>query len=317
MSALTILPSLRGPHWVAARQHRTTAKVFTIVVLVSALLVTGLLIVLLGTDPKGSVSQGADSGLSFLLHRAITPLALLPALVGAFVAGPLVARELETGTYSWLWTQSFSPARWLAAKLALATAVTLSGTTVLVLAFRSARNSLEHGAMAFSWYGSAYEMLGPVAVAQCALGIGVGTLVGLLVRRTVPAMVVTGLIVVVIQSAFVLWLRELLWPVQSLVSQKPIDVVNTVGVWDFAEGMLTSSGTRIPSQTCWGPEGVGMTFEQCMAGKGGVTYFADVHPTSHFWPIQLVETGILLAVAAIAVTVAFRVLGKRHAGSAS
>ncbi|MFI0983428.1 ABC transporter permease [Streptomyces sp. NPDC021093] len=316
MSALTILPPLRGPHWVAARQHRTTAKVFTIVVLVSALLVTGLLIAL-GTDPKGSVSQGADTGLSMLLHRAITPLALLPALVGAFVAGPLVARELETGTYSWLWTQSVSPARWLAARLTLATAVTLTGTTVLVMAFRTARNSLEKGAMIFSWHDSAYEMLGPVAVAQCALGIGVGTLVGLLVRRTVPAMMVTVLIVFVVQSAFVLWLRELLWPVQSLVSKTPIDVVNTVGVWDFAEGMLTSDGTRILSETCWGPEGVGMTFEQCMAGKGGVTYFADVHPPSHFWPIQLVETGILLVLAGLAVAVAFRVLGKRHAGSAS
>ncbi|MFJ6697018.1 ABC transporter permease [Streptomyces sp. NPDC091272] len=313
MSALAVLPPLRGPHWVAARQHRTTARAFALVVLVSALLVTGLLVAL-GTDPEGSLAQGADSGISVLLNSAITPLALLPALVGAFVAGPLVARELESGTYTWLWTQSFSPARWLTARLSLVAAVALSGSTVLVLAFRTARNSLERGAMIFSWHDSAYEMLGPVAVAQCALGIGVGTLVGLLVRRTVPAMVVTGLVVIVVQSSFVLGLRELLWPVRTLVGKAPIESANTVGMWNFAEGMLTADGTRVLSDTCWGPEGVGMTFEQCMAAKGGVTYFVDVHPPSHFWPTQLVETGILLALAVLAVAVAYRVLGRRHAG---
>ncbi|MEU8891300.1 ABC transporter permease [Streptomyces sp. NPDC048442] len=316
MSALSVLPNLRGPHWVAARQHRSTAKVFAVVVLMATLLVTGFLTAL-NTDPKETLSKGADSGLSALLHTSLTPLALLPALVGAFVAGPLVARELESGTYTWLWTQSVSPARWLAAKLALVSAVALTGTTVLVLAFRTARNGLPMGEFNFSWHDSAYEMLGPVAVAQCALGIGVGTLVGLLVRRTVPAMVVTAVTVVVIQSVFILWLRELLWPVQTLVSNKPIESANTVGVWNFAEGMLTSSGERILSDPCNGTEGVGMTFEKCMAGKGGVTYFVDVHPTSHFWPMQLVETGILLAVAALAVTVAFRVLRGRHAGSTS
>jgi hypothetical protein len=35
------------------------------------------------------------------------------------------------------------------------------------------------------------------------------------------------------------------------------------------------------------------------------------HPASHFWPLQLVETGIVLAVAALATAAAFALLRRR------
>lgn len=37
------------------------------------------------------------------------------------------------------------------------------------------------------------------------------------------------------------------------------------------------------------------------------------HPASHFWPLHLVETGIVLTVTALATTAAFRVLRRRTA----
>ncbi|MFD4142619.1 MULTISPECIES: hypothetical protein [unclassified Streptomyces] len=36
------------------------------------------------------------------------------------------------------------------------------------------------------------------------------------------------------------------------------------------------------------------------------------HPTSHFWPLQLVETGIVLTLTAALTTAAFVVLRRRH-----
>lgn len=53
-------------------------------------------------------------------------------------------------------------------------------------------------------------------------------------------------------------------------------------------------------------------YDACMRDRGGVTPFAEVHPASHYWPLQLVETGILLALAALAVFAAFRVLRRLH-----
>lgn len=40
--------------------------------------------------------------------------------------------------------------------------------------------------------------------------------------------------------------------------------------------------------------------------------YLDYHPGSHFWPTQLIETGIVLALAALALFAAFRVLRARH-----
>lgn len=47
------------------------------------------------------------------------PLQLLPALIGAFAGAPILAREMETGTFRYAWTQGFGRTRWIIAKLAL------------------------------------------------------------------------------------------------------------------------------------------------------------------------------------------------------
>ncbi|MFC5804027.1 hypothetical protein [Streptomyces formicae] len=37
------------------------------------------------------------------------------------------------------------------------------------------------------------------------------------------------------------------------------------------------------------------------------------HPASHFWPIQFVETGVVLALTALLTVAAFRLLRRHHA----
>ena len=44
-------------------------------------------------------------------------LQAVPALIGAFVGAPVLARELETGTFRYAWTQGFGRWRWTLAKL--------------------------------------------------------------------------------------------------------------------------------------------------------------------------------------------------------
>ena len=44
---------------------------------------------------------------------------IAPALIGLFFGAPLIARELETGTFRLVWTQSVTRRRWLAVKLGL------------------------------------------------------------------------------------------------------------------------------------------------------------------------------------------------------
>src|SRR6202043_1200761 len=55
-------------------------------------------------------------------------LMAVPMLIGAFVGAPVLARELETGTFRYAWTQGFGRRRWTVAKLVLLGAVLAAAT---------------------------------------------------------------------------------------------------------------------------------------------------------------------------------------------
>ena len=126
-----------------------------------------------------------DLFLQTLLSNVL--MLLLPALIGVFWAAPLVARELETGTYRLVWTQSVPRTRWLTAKLAVAGLAGLVATGVLTV-------------LVTWWYGPIDEVnsnqfspavfggrdLVPVGYAAFAFGLGV--LAGVVSRRTLTAM---------------------------------------------------------------------------------------------------------------------------------
>jgi hypothetical protein len=48
-----------------------------------------------------------------------------------------------------------------------------------------------------------------------------------------------------------------------------------------------------------------------MKHSGLTDFWATYHPESHFWPIQLVESGVVLAVAGLATAAAFALLRRR------
>jgi len=73
-------------------------------------------------------------------YAAVYPLsiiliALTPAVTGLFWGAPLLARELETGTFALAWSQSVTRARWLAAKLTVGCLAAMAVTEALSLLF--------------------------------------------------------------------------------------------------------------------------------------------------------------------------------------
>ncbi|MFD4233070.1 ABC transporter permease [Streptomyces sp. NPDC058542] len=236
-------------------------------------------------------------------------LMVLPALVGAFMAGPVIARELESGTFRLSWSQSVSPARWLAARLLAPAVLTVAVTSALAAVFAWFWSRDDDSFYERAWYEEfVYGSLGTVPVAHALLGLAIGTLAGLLVRRTVAAMAATvvasGLLLVAIGA-----LRFSLWPIRTDV----VAIRSGYGVptdsWSGAQGYVTSTGERLPAEVCREPAG---DILECLATHGSSERYYDYHPASHFWPLQLVETGILLALASLAVFAAFRVLRRLH-----
>jgi len=140
--------------------------------------------------------------------------------------------------------------------------------------------------------------------------LALGALAGLVLRHTVAAMVTTviayGPLVVALNH-----MRDALWPtvtgVYSLKNEDPLPDGASGVTW----GYLTADGRRLPEETCMSHDSAS-GFRKCLADEGITQHFVDYHPASHFWPLQLVETGILLALAGLAVLLAFRVLRRRH-----
>jgi hypothetical protein len=116
---------------------------------------------------------------------------LAPVLIGVFAGVPLLARDLETGTYRYTWTQGIGRERWTIAKLAV--------IAVVIVVMTEAASQL------FSWFFAPYigqQTLtmqsagvffthGIVFGAWSLLGLSIGALAGVLLRQIMPAIVGT------------------------------------------------------------------------------------------------------------------------------
>ncbi|MGW1107508.1 hypothetical protein [Streptomyces sp. NPDC002540] len=318
---------LFGPARVVVRQHRLTLWIAVGLALtgIAAVVATALWAAsasdtFAGTDcsVENTVRGCGDTVRHFLdselrLSRAVAyadlVMLLLPAFIGMFVAGPLIGRELESGTYRLSWSQSLSPARWLAAKLAVPAVLTLAGVSVLSAVSAWAWSRAETTHYPRDWYErEVYGAMGTVPVGYALLMLALGALAGLLLRRTVPAMVVTvigyGALVMALNSV-----RNGLWPTLTATSRLEDGHRFPEEVADAGQGWLTSGGERLSADVCR----TAADLDSCLADKNITLRYLDYHPASHFWPLQLVETGILLALAALAVALSFRVLRRRHA----
>lgn len=308
---------LRGPVRVLLRQHRRALWAADALLVLGVAIVVGLRIWVAVASSAERCADGdttrcgdgsylptyARTATEIYLASGGTAVLLLAGLIGVFVAGPLIARELESGTFRLAWAQSVSPAQWLAARLALPAALVTAGMTVLVLVYRWGWSHTS----GLSWYQSGiHPALGPTAVAYALLAVAIGALCAVVVRRTVLSMSLTALVLGTVMLGFGKRRYEL-WPtVRYLGRDYP-----SGDTWHVESGMLTASGKEIYWQDCLTGGSV-ESLTSCLRNRGGITVFGDYHPASHFWPLQLVETGILLALAAAAVAVAFRVLRRRH-----
>ncbi|MCY0943835.1 ABC transporter permease subunit [Streptomyces antarcticus] len=305
--------ALKGPYWVAVRQHRRVLRA------VAGALTAGLVAVVVlrlwanSPDAAGRYVTGPNHGYDLLrlcVQYAGAGLRFLPPLVGAFVAGPMLARELESGTWRLALTQSTTPRAWLGSKVLVAASVTVLGSAALVGVYRLGWARVS-GTYWLYWHDQGpYEASGPVLVASCLLGVAVGALVGQLIRRTLAAMAVTGLVtgLVLLALGSVRWSFLAVETASMPLSGSTAQLLPPSAYLTDA-GVLTTTGERLPEYTCfaWDPE-VGA----CKAVTNVTARYADFHPLSHYWPTQLLESGILLALTAALLCAAFRLLRARR-----
>ena len=152
---------------------------------------------------------------------ALALVLIVPVVIGMFWGAPLVARELETGTFRLAWTQSVSRLRWLLVKLGLvglASAVVGGLLSLMVSWWFSPIDKVS--ANRFS--PAAFGMHGFVPAGYALFAFALGATTGMLFRRTLPAMAVTLVGFIVARVAVAEWIRpHFMSPVTEAVRLNP------------------------------------------------------------------------------------------------
>jgi hypothetical protein len=152
---------------------------------------------------------------------------IAPAVTGVFWGAPLIARELEAGTFRLTWNQSITRTRWLAVKLALVGAAAMAVTEAfsLIQAWWAAPigkavglggSSSIFSETRFGWF--VFPTHGITPLGYAAFGFALGVTAGLLVRRPIPAMAITLAIFAVVQFVTPAWIRPNLFPTSNTVT---------------------------------------------------------------------------------------------------
>ena len=156
-----------------------------------------------------------QNGFELLLRPA-------PAIIGIFWGAPLVARELETGTYRLAWTQGITRSRWLTTKLLVVGASAIAAAGLLTLTT--------------TWWFRAVDKVGSnqydlfdrrdlAPVAYTVFAFTLGAFLGTVIRRTLPAMAATLGIFAFTRIAVTAWVRpQLLAPLPQTMPLDPADV---------------------------------------------------------------------------------------------
>jgi hypothetical protein len=130
----------------------------------------------------------------------------VPAIIGVFWGPPLVARELEAGTFRLAWTQSVSRTRWFLAKLAVVglTAMAVSGVLGLLVSWWAGPRDT---VTANRFDPPLFDERGVVIIGYTAFALAVGVTAGVVLRRTLPAMATTLVVFVAAKLAVIAWIR--------------------------------------------------------------------------------------------------------------
>ncbi len=315
--------------WVTWRQHRTALT--GVAVLLGAIAV-GLWVAGFRLHHSYSAAIACHPASSFTCNGLVNTFngmygflsngfifQVVPAVIGAFVGAPLLARELESGTFRFAWTQGFGRRRWTLAKVVgLGVAVTAVAGAITVLLSWYYQPYFPAGSQALyvskalpigassPFDPGLFDLRGVTFAAWTLTAFAIGVLAGVLIRRVVPAIVATLVVYTGLAFAVGGFLRQ--HYVAPLVTSK-LQIPDSA--WVIRQQWFTLSGrpasqsvlsqvlAKAPGQL-FGKGGVpkSLTVWQYL-GRHGYTQLTTYQPVSRFWSFQWIEGGWLLALSVL------------------
>ena len=261
---------------------------------------------------------------------------IAPAIIGMFWGAPLVASELEDGTFRLAWTQSVTRTRWLAVRLGVAGLASMAAAGLLSLVVTWWAGPLDQAGLSRF---ATFDQRDIVPIGYAAFAFVLGVAAGAAMRRTLPAMAVTLVAFVAARMAVTYWIRPRV--LSPLVLFRPVNIAgygsegflpipvagqslqlqppNLPNAWITSTGIVDQSGRGLPAaelaRLCPGlgqrrpghgfghtqaPTSAVRSLQECGARLGALYHEAvSYQPASRYWPLQWCELAIFLAAALI------------------
>jgi hypothetical protein len=249
---------------------------------------------------------------------AVTLLARAgPVLAGVFLGAPVLARECERGTARFTWTQGTSRTRWaLANVMVLAVPVVAVSAALGALATWSLQPLRALG-QASRWEGSFDST--PVTLAAWALfAFLLGVTSGAVLRRVMPAMAVAGGAITALVLVNAWKLHGLLLTTGAVVTRTrlladqfyALPLTNgeqfffggslaraPAGSWVLDGWFADRNGHRLTGAALNPLYSLKASQQQAWLARHQASVWITYQPGRHFWVLQGLESGVLLALA--------------------
>jgi hypothetical protein len=252
-------------------------------------------------------------------ETTVVAVFLLAAVTGLFAGVPWVAREFEGGGFRFTWTQSVSPVRWLLGTFGSLTLLAGVSAAICGVAahwwFQVAQWRLDGGTSPLGW--ESVEMTPLSLVSWTLLAMALALLLGVTIRRVLPAMVAFA---VTFGGCVLLartWLPEFLFrvgdvplPVSYSAPGYPAGGDYVAQTWFARPGGPKLNPVTVYAQMGSDPQHLSPA--RWLAHQH-LTEWIAYQPHSHLVWLTLARNGILVAVAAVAVLASVWWLRKRPA----
>lgn len=187
-------------------------------------------------------------------------LQAIPVLIGVFVGGPLLARELESGTFRFAWTQECGRFRQVTAKVVSLAALVTAGAAALSLVTSWYTQPFITAGLISGIRPDLFNVRGVDFAGWTLVAFMVAALAGVVIKRTIPAMAAALATCTGLLFATALWIRP------------------------HYQAPLTGGES-------------GVTVRWWVVGTARAGAAVTYQPDGRFWHFQLIEGGWLAALA--------------------
>jgi hypothetical protein len=240
--------------------------------------------------------------------QIVQSLIVLPLLIGVFVGAPLIPGEQRTASF--IRTQGVALRRWLTIKLGLIILATLFSTVILALVLTWWTPPIFALNVESRW--SYYESTGYVLIGKALFALLLSITIGALIRRTLPAMVVTFFLMIVLMIGLNAVYPHILPPTRHLY---PVSVAFSRGMpadsLSITSGPVDQNGQSLSWNNiytyCSLPSSDGVSnasLVQCGKDKH-LQWEVIYQPIEHYWPMQIIESSVLLVLSLLLLPVIY------------